>query len=576
MKKFLLVNSTTSNSKTSTATIYGHKHMIVEGGGSIVSDAVMNNILYPREFVEKLATNTKEIPAPFSHPSDDDGNFVLAESVRALVQNWGGVHARNWRMDSDRLVRDIAIDIDSFPSKNKDELIRRIENGEDCDTSTGLILELKEESGVGKDGESYDYVAVNGYLNHDAILLNEVGAATNLMGVGVTANTNEENLDVVVYECNASMPAMNLPLAPLDTEWDSSAADKLIREFTESGDEPSSTYRRYFLYFDREKVKEYGAYKLPFATIIDGRPHAVLNAINNASSRLDQTQGLSDDDKARAKRVIEAYQNKAEAMKKSDASNSKGMFAKAWNSIKSMFKGNELSHDQVYSAIRDELCKGLPENECYRRWPCDIYSSHFIYHDRTDDGEKYFKQGYHVTSDNKVEFDGEPSEVVRTIEYKTVTNGDSAMREQILAVLNAAGVKTDGLGDDALLAAYNEQMKKAQESGSDEEQDKKDKTATNSAEVPEWFKPFADQLTAMNASEATKLEDAAKKVAALNSAVTMGINEEDAKNLGLKWCENFLAKNSGVVNFAGVPAGFQANSQSKEDDFDMTKLGGAE
>ncbi|MEG7660781.1 hypothetical protein, partial [Listeria monocytogenes] len=86
---------------------------------------------------------------------------------------------------------------------------------------------------------------------------------------------NSSGDQVEVIECNASIPTMSLPLAPIDTPWDEEEADRLIRQFTESGDEPSSTYRRYFLYFDRENVKDYSSYKLPFAAIIDGRPHAV-------------------------------------------------------------------------------------------------------------------------------------------------------------------------------------------------------------------------------------------------------------------------------------------------------------
>lgn len=565
-RKLLLVNSTSTSDNVTEQRIGNHDYYVVSGAGSIVGNTTMNGIYYPVDEVKKLAaSNVGRIPAPVSHPKDENGNFVSASDQVAQNDYGIGAFSFNYRMDGDRLIRDVAVPKE--PSLNADKhkvVIDRIINNQDIDTSTGVCFSPLATNGVGKDGEEYEMVATNMSLDHDALLPFEVGASTTLMGTGLFANSSGDTSEVVEY--NASMPAMSLPLAPLDTDWDKAEADKLIRDYTESGDEPSSTYRRYFLYFDRDNVKEYGAYKLPFATVIDGRPHAVLSAINNASSRLSQTEGLSEADKKRAQRVIDMYQAKAERVRSAESNNSQGTFKKAWNKIKSLFKGNELSHNEIYSAIYEMLNQGAGDN--WHRYPCDIYSSYFIYYDRNGDGEKHFKQGYHVTEDDKVEFDGEPYEVERTIEYKTVTNGDNAMREKILAALNAAEVKTDGLDDDALFAAYNELMK-TQESGSDETEKDKKKEAVNSTEVPDWFKPFASQLTAMNSSAEKELEDTAKKVAALNA----GIDEAAAKAMGLEACKSFLAKNSGVVNAAFGQATFGQNSKT-EDDFDLTSIGG--
>lgn len=574
-RNLLIVNSTASSGAVTEQRIGNHDYYVVSGAGSIVGNTVMNGIYYPLDEVKKLAaSNVGRIPAPVSHPKDENGNLVSAYDQVAQNDFGIGAFSFNYRMSGDRLVRDIAVP--KTPSMNSDKhaaVISRIENALDMDTSTGVIYSPVDGSGVGKDGEEYDRVAVNMSLDHDALLPFEIGASTTLMGTGLFANSDGNKSEVVEY--NASMPALNLPLAPLDTSWDSQEADKLIREYTESSDAPSSTYRRYFLYFDRDSVDNFTSYKLPFATIIDGRPHAVLNAINNASSRLEQTQGLSDTDKSRAKRVIESYQAKAERMRKDAQGNSMGLFARAWNSIKSAFAKNELSHDQVYSQISDLINAELSDANKWSRYPCDIYQAYFIYRDRSDDMEKYYKQDYHITTSDKVEFDGAPIEVERVVEYKTVTQTEGNSMDKLKAALNSAGVNTDGMNDDAVLAAYNKMIvaNAAKEGGSmDDESEMKEnekEKASNSSEIPEWFKPFASQLSVMNASSETKLNDAAKKVAALN----MGISEDAAKAMGLNACEQFLEKNKGIVNFSGNGAGFGIAVNAGEDQFDMTKLG---
>ena len=77
------------------------------------------------------------------------------------------------------------------------------------------------------------------------------------------------------------------------------------------------------------------------------------------------------------------------------------------------------------------------------------------------------------------------------------------MKEKILAALNAKGIKTDGLSDEQLLTAFNEQVaqdaidkKKAE----DEEKDKKEKEkegAQNQEQAPAWFKDFSKRFEAV-------------------------------------------------------------------------------
>ena len=106
-------------------------------------------------------------------------------------------------------------------------------------------------------------------------------------------------------------------------------------------------------------------------------------------------------------------------------------------------------------------------------------------------------------------------DVLKTFQLNKKEEPDP-MKEKILLALNAAGVKTDGLSDEQLLAAYNEQTaKKAideKKAADDEEKKKKaeeeQKNATN-AQAPDWAKSLlaevAELKIAVNASTEKEL-----------------------------------------------------------------------
>jgi len=134
-----------------------------------------------------------------------------------------------------------------------------------------------------------------------------------------------------------------------------------------------------------------------------------------------------------------------------------GWASKAWNAVKSVFKSNEDSFDQIRDKIYRKLNEGLSNDVC-GRYPHDVWADHFVYRSEND---KLYKQSYALI-DDEVTFVGEPIEVERVIEYETVTNqdGENVMLEKIKAKLTAANVKTDGLDEDGVLAAYNELLLK--------------------------------------------------------------------------------------------------------------------
>jgi HK97 family phage prohead protease len=102
-------------------------------------------------------------------------------------------------------------------------------------------------------------------------------------------------------------PTTNFPFADRNYEWDSSSAEKRIREYTESENEPAASYNRYFMYFDNGRSKFFDAYKLPFVDIIDGEPHIVPRAIFAIAGVLEGARegvNIPESDKAKIKEII--------------------------------------------------------------------------------------------------------------------------------------------------------------------------------------------------------------------------------------------------------------------------------
>jgi HK97 family phage prohead protease len=94
-----------------------------------------------------------------------------------------------------------------------------------------------------------------------------------------------------------------LPLATRDMAWDGTAAEKRVRDFTNSQDAPSEDYRKYFMWFDGAAPELFGSYKLQFVDIVDGEPHIVPRAVFAIAGILNGARGGVD--------ISEADQNRA-------------------------------------------------------------------------------------------------------------------------------------------------------------------------------------------------------------------------------------------------------------------------
>lgn len=202
-----------------------------------------------------------------------------------------------------------------------------------------------------------------------------------------------------------------------------------------------------------------------------------------------------------------------------------------WNKVKFFISNaSEMSFDDIYQALR----MSIKQDDKKWRYVVSVWPDHFVYE---EDGEnakpKLFDQKY-LISDKVVTLVGDPVEVVRKpTEYEVKTNGETnPMKEKMIAALNAAGVKTEGLTDDQVWDAYNQQMqKKVTTTNAGHEQQNEKLMELISAAVNSAVEPLKAQLQANAESDLKTKRDAVKAKfsfmteAAINSLAGDALND---------------------------------------------------
>ena len=123
------------------------------------------------------------------------------------------------------------------------------------------------------------------------------------------------------------------------------------------------------------------------------------------------------------------------------------------------------------------------------------------------------------------------------------TNEDRIMRDKMIAALNAANVKTDGLDDEALFAAYNEHV-----SGNKKDANV-DIEAVVSAAVNAAVKPLTEKLEAINAEKLQSKRDAVNKLdLGLPMTAINAMTDAELDGLLSKHGQQFVAGEPGAVH----------------------------
>lgn len=121
------------------------------------------------------------------------------------------------------------------------------------------------------------------------------------------------NSQAKITEIKSVTPFQDLPIADRDTKWDGNAASIRVRKFTNSTDEPSSAYKKAFMWYDEDNSDNYTAYKLPYADVIGGKLVAVPQAIIAIAGVLNGARGgtsIPKADQEKIKSIVKKYYKK--------------------------------------------------------------------------------------------------------------------------------------------------------------------------------------------------------------------------------------------------------------------------
>ena len=175
------------------------REVLIVPSATLPDNVVMNGIRYEADEIAKSFGTLNKTPAPYGHPKVN-GKFVSARDPEGINIGWIGAHNENARRENGRVLLDKVIDVEvANRSEQGKAVLAAIEAGGPVHTSTGLLCELDPVEGE----EGIKANARNIFFDHDAILLNEDGAATPEQGVGMLVNA--QGLTTEIDVINSSL-----------------------------------------------------------------------------------------------------------------------------------------------------------------------------------------------------------------------------------------------------------------------------------------------------------------------------------------------------------------------------------
>lgn len=175
------------------------RDVVIVPSATLPDDIVMNEIAYPAAEIAKSFAGLERTPAPLGHPTIN-GKFVSARDPEGINLGWVGAWNENVRQEKgkdgkNRVLLDKVIDVETANQTERGKrVLNAIEKGEPVHTSTGLFCLLDAANG----DVPYKHIAREIEFDHDAILLDENGAATPEQGVGMMVNSKGEQEEIEV------------------------------------------------------------------------------------------------------------------------------------------------------------------------------------------------------------------------------------------------------------------------------------------------------------------------------------------------------------------------------------------
>lgn len=236
-KKYIHCTVQVNKEDISRRNIDGVEHVTITSY-TLPDNIVMNGGLYPTNEIDKSYKSLEGTLAPLEHPVNGDGQFLSASSPDAIHNNYIGAYNENVEKVNGRIKIDKTINVPfALNSINKDKAKRVLDRINELETSTnprpihtsvGVYLEPEflNEPRVNAEGMEYTWIAREMVFDHDAFLLDNVGAAQPHQGVGIGVNRKTPNCEVESFILNADNTPK--PKTPTSNKKDENMKDIII------------------------------------------------------------------------------------------------------------------------------------------------------------------------------------------------------------------------------------------------------------------------------------------------------------------------------------------------------------
>lgn len=195
------------------------RDVIIVPSATMPDNIVMNDIMYPAEAIKNSFETLNRTPAPLGHPQIN-GEFISARDPEGINLGWIGAWNENVRQEGGKVLLDKVIDVKrASQSEEGRRVLDAVEKSQPIHTSTGILANLLAANGE----VDYKFTADDMVFDHDAILLDEDGAATPNQGVGMMVNSQGERKQIDLI--NSAIDS-----AEQDMDWAAEAALRAIEK----------------------------------------------------------------------------------------------------------------------------------------------------------------------------------------------------------------------------------------------------------------------------------------------------------------------------------------------------------
>lgn len=232
-------------------------------------------------------------------PTQDEPNIGKFEGYASTFGNtdrMDDVIVKGAFTESLNSLRDRGRQIRMLSQHNRHNLIGGFPSEEAFEDDRGLFVKGNINLGTQRGREDFALMKQGvledmsiGFIIKDNEIKNDIQFIKNVELMEISLVTEPANQEAQITDIKSIVPFQNLPMADVGHNWDISAAEVKLKEFSDSGDAHPNTYESAFLWHDPD-ANDNSQFKMQIGAIVDGQLKAVPRAIFLASAILQSSR----------------------------------------------------------------------------------------------------------------------------------------------------------------------------------------------------------------------------------------------------------------------------------------------